>query len=642
MSTKSTGWKNFNLKRSILRILFAKSIRREFFILLMLAAAIPLLFTGCFSYVYLSHSAKNEFKNNSDIILKHLSLNIDQFLGKTEAVSLMALNDANVQQVLEDSITGRRGDGIANVRTIEQFIRNMNVLLDNVSGIYIFSSNKVFYYYQYDALGMDYGYLFNTQDWYKKTIEKDGAKVLFGTHKPFQRKNSNEHVISISRAIKKIYTDDIIGVILIDIKLDKIEDICSKTNKSNQNVIIMDENGGIIFSSEGFKPADILNSDKSESEDTLDTDKSKSAGILNMDESTLSLILNNQKGNSVANIAGNKSYLNFTTSDYSGWKVIQYVPYGEILKASRLTGSFILIFAGFSLLIAVMLSYTITKSLSKPIIGLSNALERVGAGDFSCDIESSRDDEIGKLQKGFNSMVQDLKKLIQRVSQAKVKKKEAELNALQSQMNPHFLYNTLQSIQMKAVVNDQRDIADMVGTLGALLKINTGKGSDIVTLQQELNHVNLYLKIQKIRYGDKLEYTQTIPAEYLSYYTVRFILQPLVENALCHGIEELSQKAEVRLTAGVENDMLVIRVIDTGIGMSSEKLNEIKSILKSDIYSPNLENVGIKNVNDRIKLYFGEQYGLDIESEKNRGTTVYVRIPLIRNKDEIDINNLLA
>jgi two-component system sensor histidine kinase YesM len=227
-------------------------------------------------------------------------------------------------------------------------------------------------------------------------------------------------------------------------------------------------------------------------------------------------------------------------------------------------------------------------------------------------------------------MVENIKKLINDVYVAEINFKDAQFNALQAQINPHFLYNTLETIHFMIVIGDNKAIK-MVQLLGDLFRVGIGRGERFITLGQEVNHVRLYLEIQQIRYSNKFQVTIDMSEEVNQLYIIKFILQPIVENSIYHGIELMEEDGLISITGRIEAGQLVIRVTDNGIGMNESTLNELQDKLEGRIKT---KGIGFTNVNERIRLNFGNEYGVFVESRENSGTTVTIRLPVIKENPE--------
>lgn len=299
----------------------------------------------------------------------------------------------------------------------------------------------------------------------------------------------------------------------------------------------------------------------------------------------------------------------------------------------------------FGLLVMLLVSGTITK----PLNSLQQNIKKVTNRDFTAKFDYPYDDEVGRLGKSFNFMldeisdlirrlnatIEDLKREKERVRIEQGLKRKAELKALQEQIKPHFLYNTLNSIIWMADSVNAKDIATMAARLGTLFKIGLSKGKELITIGEELEHVTSYLEIQKIRYGKKLNYSMDVDGGILQRMTIKLILQPFVENAIYHGIKENTRPGHIRITGSRYGDGegVLLQIEDDGIGMEAPRLEAINRRLQEGTGDEN-SGYGIYNVNERIRLYFGKDYGVTMQSDPEEKTTVQIRIPLL-NGDEV-------
>ena len=285
---------------------------------------------------------------------------------------------------------------------------------------------------------------------------------------------------------------------------------------------------------------------------------------------------------------------------------------------------------GVTLLIAVMLVYSVrtARSITGPIGALSRKAERFGEGDFTPAPVETDIAELQTLDRGFDEMAGRVKGLMARQIEDQRSLHRAELELLQAQINPHFLYNTLDSILILAENQRDEDVVNMVTSLSAFFRISLSRGEDIISLEAERNHVTSYLEIQQTRYSDILNYEIDIPEELLACRVPKLILQPLVENALYHGIKNRRGLGTIRITGEAAGEDVLLKVADNGVGMDAEQLQA----LQNGVYHDRHTGLGLVNVHKRIRLYCGEPYGLSFESRKGEGTTVSVLLP--RSLDE--------
>lgn len=292
-----------------------------------------------------------------------------------------------------------------------------------------------------------------------------------------------------------------------------------------------------------------------------------------------------------------------------------------------------------SLIISIILILIFSSILSRRIQKISTEMHRVAQGDFSSISSIEGNDEIGQLARDMNLMTQSLNSLVHEVYEANlqkkqlsIKQKEIKFKMLANQINPHFLFNTLETIRMKAHCKGQDDIADVIQKLGALLRRNLEAGKEEVTLDKEIELVRDYLEIQKFRFGEKIEYEIYTNENTNSYFILPLLLQPIVENAVVHGVENAEENVKIKIDFIREAEVFRIIVSDNGAGMTKERREWVIASLE-DSESETSKRVGIKNVHQRIKLYYGEQYGIQINSEQGIGTKVELILPWKRNEE---------
>jgi len=232
-------------------------------------------------------------------------------------------------------------------------------------------------------------------------------------------------------------------------------------------------------------------------------------------------------------------------------------------------------------------------------------MKKVEKGNFNISVEENWGGEIGVLYSSFNYMIKRINELIHEVYLSKIKEKDAELKALQAQINPHFLYNTLDTVNWLAVKHNVPEISKIVNSLASILRYSINKGNDVTTVDKELKHVESYITIQKIRFKDKFEVSFNIDKRILHYKTIKLILQPLVENAIIHGIETYEGKGKILINGYLDGEKIVFEVINNGNPIDLDLVNKLL-----DSPSEDKDSYGIQNVNERIKLYYGEEYGL--------------------------------
>ncbi len=281
--------------------------------------------------------------------------------------------------------------------------------------------------------------------------------------------------------------------------------------------------------------------------------------------------------------------------------------------------------AAMGALFLAMLLYgmRVSRRISGPMDALSRKAERFGADQFSSAPVETDITELRTLDENFDKMADRIKSLMEKQRQDQQSLHRAELELLQAQINPHFLYNTLDSIVILAESQREEDVVNMVTSLSTFFRNSLNRGEDVISLRAELKQAQSYLEIQQIRYSDILTYGIAVPEEIQDCQVPKLILQPLIENALYHGIKNRRGRGAIEITGREDQGDLLLQVRDNGAGMNPEQL----ALLRSGVYEEHHSGLGLKNVHQRIRLYCGEPYGLSFESEPGKGTTVTVRLP---------------
>ena len=287
---------------------------------------------------------------------------------------------------------------------------------------------------------------------------------------------------------------------------------------------------------------------------------------------------------------------------------------------------FSLLGMGLLLLLVIILSYYIPRSITMPITRISRVTDQVAKGNLSVRAAAESGAEARMLSDSLNAMIDKINELLDQVTTEQIRLRKAEFELLQAQINPHFLYNTLDTIVWLAEAGDQKRVVSMVGNLSDFFRTSLNQGKDIISIREELAHVRSYLEIQQVRYQDILRYEITVPEDLYEYKIPKITIQPLVENALYHGIKNKRGQGMITITGKSKENGFVLYVRDNGIGMTQERLNEVRAGIQKLSYTGK-EIYGLYNVNERIRLNFGETYGISIESTYGEGTCVSISLP---------------
>lgn len=281
-------------------------------------------------------------------------------------------------------------------------------------------------------------------------------------------------------------------------------------------------------------------------------------------------------------------------------------------------------------IIVVFISYYIPQSITQPIRELSEITDQVAKGNLNVHSEARAGAEISMLNDSLNVMIDKIRELVEQVKKEQIRLRKAEFELLQAQINPHFLYNTLDAIVWLAEAGEQQKVVNMVENLSDFFRTSLNQGKDIISIKEELQHVRSYLEIQQVRYQDILKYEIYVPEEMNKYTIPKITIQPLVENALYHGIKNKRGQGKIAVTGRMEEEYFIIQIEDNGIGMSEKRLQQVRDGIQNKVPTEN-DIYGLYNVNERIRLNFGEKYGISIESAYMEGTVVSIKLPCVED-----------
>lgn len=421
-------------------------------------------------------------------------------------------------------------------------------------------------------------------------------------------------VVSLSRAVELTNNGKIThGVLLVDMNFSGIEQICKNINIGKTGyVYLIDGDGEIIY-----HPRQQLI-------------YSNLIGESNREAARL------EDGNHTEIFGGKKRMVTVKTVGYTGWKLVGITPVADITSDYHQMSIFAVCIMFFAIFTLVLINMFVSSRIANPIKALEKSVRKLENGENDVEISISGSYEIQHLGKAIKSLVNQMHSLMDNIVIEQESKRKSELNSLQAQINPHFLYNTLDSI-VWMIENENYDGAIiMVTALARLFRISLSKGKNIITVRDELEHAKNYLTIQNIRYKNKFTYEIKAEESILECGIIKLIVQPLIENAIYHGMEFMSGDGEILVKAYRQED-LYIDIIDNGLGMPQEVADDL--LTNEGKSKGSGSGIGLKNVNERIQLYFGTDYGLEIYSEPDEGTTIRIHMPCvdfyeIRKKEE--------
>jgi len=436
------------------------------------------------------------------------------------------------------------------------------------------------------------------EEWYNQILEAEGNNVLISTFEDEDGIGPYKVIFRMGRTINDLITGDFLGVLVMDISEKILYDRYSQLLKDGRNIYVIDYEGGIISS----KDKRLIGENYHESLDYGKYSKEKEwYSVFERDS---------------------REYMKIESrlSKYD-WMIVEEIPL-EIIKQpiKEITHKFLLTII-LVIIITIMAMYAISLWITKPIIRIKETMEKVMEGDLKAKIKVERDDEIGNLEESFNNMIKWLDESIEEIKEHEKEKRMAELSFLQAQINPHFLYNTLSGARFLVSMNKTKEAEEMLYRFSKVLRNILPKANEMISIKEEVHIIKDYIELQKIRYPEGFEVKFFIDDNVLEYKVPALILQPIVENAIFHSMENISGKGIINIKAFEDLDDVIIEILDNGNGMSRVQINNIFEKRET------INRVGLINVHERIQLCFGKEYGIEILSEEGSGTVVVFKIP---------------
>lgn len=551
---------------------------------------IAMIMIGIAFFGTFSENAKNSATESTMQIMNQANLNLGHYLDSMVDVSDM------IEKNMKEFAAG----------DIEKLSRILELTLeirDDIESIAIFSNTG-------SVLLAAPGYKFDTnlvaagQTWFTHAAANPFDYIFQPPHVQRLYEDRRPWVVTLSRGITIEYPEGPRNyIIIVDMNFSTIEEVCSQVELGRRGYIyVVTDDGNIIYHPQ------------------------QQLIYAGLKEENIQKALSSKTGSFMEKLNGEERGTVVMDIGSTGWKMVGISYVDEIVQNRHNFNTIIIGILIIGIAFIIIGSVFISYKISQPIKRLEHQMNRVERGDFNIEnLEVKGEDEVKKLTRSFNLMITRIRQLMVQIIAEQEAKRKNELKVLQAQINPHFLYNTLDSIIWMNENKNHDKVSEMTAALAKLFRISLSRGREVISVSEEIEHAVSYLVIQKMRYKDKFEYTMDMPDEFGSYSTLKLIIQPIIENAIYHGINNIADKGLIDIKVKKDGKTLVYSVSDNGYGISEDRL---KTIFTSGSTGKHSSGVGLKNVNERIKLYYGEEYGISIESELEVGTTVYIRIPI--------------
>lgn len=588
----------------------SSSLRAKLLALFIVLTTIPLMTVGVISYQKSYHSVSSHSKASSMLQADMLGTNIDNMFKDTERLLELSKNPMVIHFLISQSETYEEAKDILRTfdlyRDTYKYDNVLNISLINLYGKGISERKGIFQTHINPLRNPHFQTLAENPD---KVLRIPPA-LISSLDRIDGFTYEDRGVISIMAAVRQQITHEVIGFITVDLDDSFIKSFCDSVKIGKTGFFyILDQNRNPIY----LPPTG--NSDWRIVQET-------------------EFPISDQPGGDdgfVLRTGGQPRFIVHTASAITGWTIIGIAPLQEIVAEANSIRQLILVSVLLSIVFAITLHYLLTRRLTRPIQLLQHKMRLTASGYLEAKVKPVGTDEIADLGQSFNIMVEKIKELLEQSIRKQQQLQKAELRTLQAQINPHFLYNTLDSIVWMAEAGKSEGVIQLVKALSDFFRTSLNKGRDWVMIRTELAHAQSYLVIQQMRYRDILEYHIEVDPELLEYPILNMTLQPLIENALYHGIKNKRGKGLIVIGGYSDASAVILTVKDNGIGISPEHLAELRQQLEQPIQSQEEESTeggfGLQNVHQRLRLYFGSEYGVRLESIAGEGTTIFVRIP---------------
>lgn len=571
---------------------------------------IPILIISIIIGIFSSNLIISNTTYHTEEMLRQVQKNVDYYILSIERITDYLSCNEDVLEYLKvcNQLDNKRVESETKVRELMTHYKD---IYNEVSGILIAPESGMYISNEMYRISRDH---LRNDKWYEMAVINAPNMVLIS--KPIGRNIrhwqnlSPEDVVSIVKSVKDPDTGALLGVVCIDMKIDVIQDIIEKLTLGKSGFIfVMDEFSEVVY-----------------------------APINKTVYRIKSEWLKSDTKNSKYHINGKEYSIIYNKSNYSNWYTVgvfntEFIP-AEVQNLFFI----ILIIACIMVIIGVLASTVFTASMSRPVKELQLLMQQAEKGDLDVRFDGGNSEEIIKLGTSFNNMIIKIRDLIKLVYNEQRSKRKAELKTLQQQIKPHFLYNTLDTIQWMAQEHEADDIVEVVSALAKLFRTSISRGNEFISLQEEIDHTRNYLIIQKTRYEDKLSYKIDFDKSLAECKVIKLILQPLVENSIYHGIKQKVGNGRIKIKIYKEDDAIIMLVKDDGVGMDKKRVDDINAVLKEENKNNTDFGYGIFNVNDRIRLFFGDDYGLRF-IYSSTGTIAKITHPITFNVKEVDKQN---
>ena len=570
------------------------SIRYTIFIYFTVSALVTVLLIGIVLYMQMSRQLTMAVQEENQAVLGQINRSVDSYLR-----TIMKLSDSLYYGVIKNADLD-----------MESINSQITLLYDNnkdsIANIALLSKEGTLLE-AVPAARLKTGLDVTEEQWFGNTLERTDNLHFTTPHVQYIFDNSENQyrwVITLTRAVEITHgTSTEQGILLLDIRYSSLQQILENITLGNQGYLYMIGSGGELI----YHPTMQL----------IETGQM---------EENIEVAAGYRDGSYHETYKGERREVSVKSVGYTGWKLLSITPEQGLPMSDLKMRLFAVFVVASFLLVLVLINTFISSRITTPIQNLEKSVNAIEAGDLDAEVYMGGSYEIRHLGRSIGDMAKRIKALMEDIVAEHEAKRKREFDTLQSQINPHFLYNTLDIIVWMIENEQKQEAVKVVTALARFFRISLSKGKSIITVQDELEHVGNYLTIQQMRFKNKFIYTIDAEEEVMDLACLKLMLQPLVENAIYHGMEFMDGDGEIRVEVRRQGNELWFSVSDNGLGMTAQQTESLLGE-KTHVSSRRGSGIGVKNVNERIRLYFGEAYGLAIQSEPDEGTRILIRLP---------------
>lgn len=553
-------------------------LERKLLISYILFAVIPILVIGSVICLVSFQIIIRQTREYADVMIERINNDADDFVENIERQAYAVYTEPEIQNILEHSDTFTFTQQLDSRELVQRRLIGMWVTEKYIVGSYLCGADGNSYFTNInernDVVPSE---VFAGESWFASVTSGARKGILTGIHRDDKYSDSSSlNLISYVHAVNSIATGKYLGFLVIDIDARVLGELVgNRADLLGGYITLVDHQGNVMYTT-GPGPDN-----------------------------------------------GRSHYIKMEhISPKTGWTVRTEIPLEQFAKEIYNIMLMTAAVGGVCFLIFIWMSRKISRSISAPIRELQAAMERVEQGDLEVTVHTDKDDETGRLSRSFNHMVSNIRELIEKVYLTQLGKKEAEFSALQSQINPHFMYNTLETVNMMAILDGSFEISDILTAFGKLLRVNLDQKHNIIPLYKEIEYIRNYLMIVQMRDKELFTFSLNVAEEARDCRIPKLTIQPLVENSILHGFKEKMSRRRLSVDAWVEAGRLVIVIEDDGKGMTGEKLEYVRQSLELEESMGRSASIGINNVNERCQLFFGENFQMEIQSRRGVGTRI--------------------